>query len=253
VKFCNINFNQRNISDVFERTDKNKTKFIVTVNAQFIVEANTQKRFFEILNNNYTVFDGEVPLITAQIFHYFKKRKYLNQFDFEKVPGSSMVYDFCDFAVKNNYKVFFLGGKAESNCAAVKNIKEKYGIAIDGYSPDFENYPFSDGFNNLCLEKIADFKPDILFVGFGAPKQEYWIDDHFDFLAKVGVKYVVGSGGTFDFVSQRIKRAPIFIQKIGFEGVFRLLQEPSKMRFKRLTDSFKFFKYIYCKPRFTQL
>ena len=119
---------------------------------------------------------------------------------------------------------------------------------IDGYSPEFETYPFSEQFNKVCLEKISDFKPDILFVGFGAPKQEYWIDDNMEFLARAGVKYTIGSGGTFDFVSQKIKRAPVFIQKIGLEGIYRLFQEPSKMRLKRLIDSCKFFKYIWSPP-----
>jgi len=174
-------------------------------------------------------------------------------FDYEMLPGSSIVYDFCDFAVKNNYRVYFLGGHAESNSIAVDNIRKRYNIIIDGYSPEFENYPFSDKFNNSCVEKISDFKPHILFVGFGAPKQEYWIDDHIEFLSKIGVKYAIGSGGTFDFVSKKIKRAPVFIQKIGMEGVFRFFQQPNKMRLKRLIDSSKFFKYIWCKPDFVNV
>jgi N-acetylglucosaminyldiphosphoundecaprenol N-acetyl-beta-D-mannosaminyltransferase len=69
-------------------------------------------------------------------------------------------------------------------------------------------------------------------------------------LSKIGVKYIVGCGGTFDFVANKIKRAPVFIQKIGLEGVYRFLQEPNKVRYKRLFDSFKFFKYIWHKPDF---
>jgi N-acetylglucosaminyldiphosphoundecaprenol N-acetyl-beta-D-mannosaminyltransferase len=177
------------------------------------------------------------------------KERY-QQFDFEKLSGSDMVYDFCEFAQKNNYKIFFLGGKQESNQSAVHSIKEKYNIAIAGYSPNFENYPFSYHFNDSCLNAIKQFKPEILFVGFGAPKQEYWADDNMAILSKVGVKYIVGCGGTFDFVAHKVKRAPVFIQKIGLEGVYRFLQEPNKLRYKRLIDSFKFFKYIWHKPEF---
>jgi len=172
------------------------------------------------------------------------------KFNYEKLAGSDMIYDFCEFAKKHNYKIFFLGGKIANNKIAVEKIREQYDITIIGYSPDFEDYPFSDKFNSSCLEKIVAFKPDILFVGFGAPKQEYWIDDHIALLSEIGVKYAIGCGGTFDFVSQKIKRAPVFIQKIGLEGVYRLFQEPSKMRWKRLVDSCKFFKYIWHKPDF---
>ena len=174
----------------------------------------------------------------------------MSKFDFEKLAGSDIVYDFCEFAKTHNYKIFFLGGKEESNQIAVKIIRAQYGIMITGYSPDFEEYPFSDKFNKTCLEEITAFKPDILFVGFGAPKQEYWIDDHIELLSEIGVKYAIGCGGTFDFVSQKIKRAPVFIQKIGLEGVYRFFQEPSKMRWKRLIDSCRFFKYIWRKPDF---
>jgi N-acetylglucosaminyldiphosphoundecaprenol N-acetyl-beta-D-mannosaminyltransferase len=172
------------------------------------------------------------------------------KFDFDKLSGSDMVYGFCEFAKENDYKVFFLGGKKENNQDAISTIKDRYNIVIAGYSPDFENYPFSDRFNKGCLNAIEQFTPEILFVGFGAPKQEYWADDNMAILSKIGVKYIICCGGTFDFVAQKIKRAPPFMQKIGLEGIYRLLQEPNKLRYKRLIDSFKFFKYIWHKPDF---
>jgi UDP-N-acetyl-D-mannosaminuronic acid transferase (WecB/TagA/CpsF family) len=69
--FCNINFNQKNKHNLFEHShDDNKPKLIITVNAAFIVEANTSKRFFEILNNNYVTFDGLIPYISAKILYF---------------------------------------------------------------------------------------------------------------------------------------------------------------------------------------
>ena len=88
-----------------------------------------------------------------------------------------------------------------------------------------------------------DFSPDYLFVGFGAGKQESWINDNFNLLKELNVKMVVGSGGTFEFVSGKITRAPKLIQKIGLEGVFRLLVEPKMFRLKRIMKSFKIFYY----------
>jgi len=251
MKFCNINFNVNNKSELFKQIYKNKTKIIIPANAALIVKANESERFFNILKNNYVTFDGRVPHFFAKFIFFFNGKKPKNKVYFNKIlSGSDIVYDFCEYSKLNNYKIFFLGGKSENNYIAVNNIKNKYNIIIDGYSPDFEEYPFSDEFNNLCLEKIANFKPEILFVGFGAPKQEYWLDDNKEYISEIGVKYAIGCGGTFDFISQKIKRAPVFIQKIGLEGIFRFFQEPSIMRFRRLIDSFKFFKYIWCKPNF---
>ena len=76
-------------------------------------------------------------------------------------------------------------------------------------------------------------------------KQEYWIDDNRKVLEKIGVQLAIGCGGTFDFVAETIKRAPVFIQEIGMEGIWRLIMEPKWFRLKRILLSFKFFYYAY--------
>lgn len=238
--FCNIDFNIHNLEQLFQRKE-NETKCIATVNAQFIVLANTNKRYMNYINSNYSTFDGEVPLKEAK-----KRESAFN--DFEKLPGSEIVYDFAQYAKDNNLRMFFLGGKQNSNETAVKKIKEKYGIEIEGFSPDFENYPFSEKFTTDCISRIETFKPDIIFVGFGAPKQEFFIEDNIEIFKKLNVKYLIGSGGTFEFVSGIIPRAPKWIQKAGLEGLFRLFQEFNLMRIKRLLYSFRFYKYINRKP-----
>ena len=241
MKFCNLNFNILNKKELFKRSE-NETKCIATVNAQFIVLANTNKRYMDYINNNYATFDGEIPLKVA--------RKRDKEFDnAEKLPGSEIVYDFCQFAKDNSMKVFFLGGYEDSNRDAVKIIKEKYGIQIEGYSPPYEPYPFSITFIENCLTKINNFRPDIIFVGFGAPKQEWFIEENKEYFNKIGVKYLIGSGGTFEFVSGKIKRAPKWVSKLGFESIFRLLQELNISRIKRIFYSFKFFRYIKQTPK----
>lgn len=65
--FCNVNFNVRNKKDLFENIGDGKTKVIVTVNAAFIVEANTSRKFFEILNRSYNTFDGMIPYFAAKL------------------------------------------------------------------------------------------------------------------------------------------------------------------------------------------
>ncbi len=240
--FCNLTFNILHKRDLFIRAD-DELKCILPVNAQVIVLANTNERFLHFINSNYATFDGEIPLKTARVSNaYFK--------DAEKLSGSEIVYDFAQFAKENDLKLFFLGGKADSNAEAVLNIRNAYGVKIDGFSPDFEEYPFSEKFVLSCREKIRAFKPDILFVGFGAPKQEYFIEDNFDFLKSCGVKYALGSGGTFEFVSGKIVRAPRWIQRAGLESLFRFCKEISWMRFRRILYSCKFYRYVKHAPDF---
>ena len=147
-------------------------------------------------------------------------------------------------------KIYFLGGKEDSNKKAVLNIKEKYGIEVGGHSPSYEDYPFSKKFVDDCIKHLKKEKPDIVFIGFGAPKQEFFMRDNLEELTKCGVKFAVGSGGTVDFVSGKIKRAPEKIRKMGLEGVYRLFKEFNKARFKRIIYSFGFFKYVKGKPSF---
>jgi len=243
MKYCNLNINLTNKKELFE-LDKKKTKCIVTLNAQIICLANTNEELFNFVNDNYATIDGEIPLKFAKIL---KRKDFKNV---EKLSGSEIIYDFCEYAKKHNMKLFFLGGLEESNKNAVKKIKEKYNIAVAGFSPQYENYPFSTKFVDNCFREMEKFRPDIVFIGFGAPKQEFFMRDNMERLKKCGVKYAIGSGGTVDFVSGKVKRAPKIISKVGLEGVYRLFQEFNKARVKRLIKSFGFFKYIWKKPKF---
>lgn len=237
--FCNIDFSLIYKSQLFELLNE-KPKFIVTVNAQFIVLANKDKRFMNILNSHFSTFDGEIPLKFARLKKQYRKA--------EAIKGSEIIYDFIEYSKEKKLKMFLLGGKESSNTISIDKIRNEYGVEVDGFSPQFENYPFSDNFNNSCMDRINSFKPDIIFVGFGAPKQEYFIEDHYEEFSEIGVKYVIGCGGTFEFLSGNIKRAPRWISKIGLEGFYRLFKEMNKNRLNRLLVSFKFFKYIVKKP-----
>ncbi len=211
--------------------------FVITANSEFIVKAQKNDRFKRIINENYTTFDGTIP--------YWLAKKKFKQQPLEKISGSDFIYDACIMASNENSKVYLLGGEAESNRLAVEKLKSEYNIQVEGHSPKFEDYPFVTENNDDIKRRIQQFSPDYLFVGFGAIKQEYWIDDHKQFLKDNNVKVVVGSGGTFDFVSGQIKRAPRWIQKCGLEGVYRFLKEPKWFRLKRLLISILVFKYYF--------
>lgn len=241
--FCNIKFNLINRKELFDRKE-NETKCIATVNAQFIVLANQNRRFMNILNSNYTTFDGTIPLKKA--------RKTIEYANAEKLAGSDMIYDFISFAKENNKRIFLLGGLETSNAESVNIIRDKYGVEVDGYSPNYEDYPFSEDFVNSSLTRIERFKPDILFVCFGAPKQEFFMEDNLDFLNRIGVEYIIGAGGTLEFLSGQIKRAPKWVQNAGLEGIYRLIKEFNSKRIKRIIQSFGFYKYINNNPDFEQ-
>lgn len=235
VKLASIKISAYTIKDVFRR-DK-KFKHIITVNSQIAVLANENERLKKIINNGVATIDGQVPLILAKLIN--------KKIDIQKISGSDFIYDACDFAKKNNSKMFLLGGSQISNKLSVQKIKDKYGISVDGFSPDHLPYPFPQKLNTIILDRIRQIKPEFLFVGFGCPKQEYWIDDNKDELVKIGVRWAVGCGGTFEFVSGNIRRSPKWVQRLCLESLYRFLQEPKIFRVRRIFYSMKIFKYIF--------
>lgn len=235
IKFCGLTFNGLDHSTIFQ--ESGQVKFVLTVNSEFIVKAYRDKAFSNLISSNHATFDGQIP--------YFFAKLVAKGLSFKKISGSDLIYDACLYAKNHKKRVFLLGGDAESNRLSVLKLRENYGIEIDGFSPCYSPYPFSVDHDQNILNKIIEYKPDYLFVSFGTPKQEYWIRDHVAFLQQQNVKMVVGCGGTFDFVSGRIKRAPRVIQKVGLEGIWRLLSEPKLFRLKRVLVSLKFFPIFY--------
>jgi len=236
IKFAGLQFQVLTRSDILN-TDLN-FKFLTTANAEIIVRANEQIDYRGILLKSLSCFDGQIPFLLAKMLNPFKK--------FEKISGSDLIYDVCAYALAHNERLFLLGGQVDSNQKAVSILKEKFpDLDVSGFSPRFSPYPFPDDIENQIKNHILYFKPHFIFVGFGAYKQEKWIDDHRDFLKNLGVKLAVGSGGTFEFVSGKLPRAPRFLQLIGLEGVFRFFVEPSAFRLKRLFVSLKIFYYAF--------
>ncbi|WP_212000349.1 WecB/TagA/CpsF family glycosyltransferase [Chitinophaga sp. HK235] len=234
IRFAGLTFRGLNKEDLLK--DFDKIKFVVTVNAEFIVESGRNERLRNIINNNISTFDGQIPYVLAKLANRSKT--------FHKISGSSLIYDVCSYCRMHNKRLFLLGGSTDSNRMAQERLKSVYGIPIDGFSPDFHPYPFPPALNADLIKRIAAFKPDFLFVGFGVLKQEFWIDDHLDALEKLGVGLVVGCGGTFELASSRVKRAPVIVQKVGMESLFRFLMEPKWFRMKRILKSFLVFRYV---------
>jgi N-acetylglucosaminyldiphosphoundecaprenol N-acetyl-beta-D-mannosaminyltransferase len=237
IKAFNITFKGLTKDFILSLLKKTNTLNIITpVNAELIVLANENERFREILNKNISTIDGQIPYL-------FLKIKYRN-LKFEKLSGSDLIFDICKKASELKLKVFLLGGLEISNKIAQQKLKELFpNLIISGYSPPYSPYPFAKEHNENILKIIEDFSPDVLFVAFGAPKQEFWIDDNKTLLEKIGIKLAVSVGGTFEIVAGIERRAPKFIQKIGLESIWRLYQNPK--RFKRFIRNFKFFKYAF--------
>ena len=141
----------------------------------------------------------------------------------ERVSGIDLVTHICGRATDKGYAVFLLGalpGVAEEAARALRSRCPELRVVgtHHGYFPPEEEPE--------VVRRIAEAKPDILFVGLGAPRQEKWIRQH---MAALQVPVSIGVGGTFDVLAGRAKRAPEWMQRAGLEWLYRLLREPSRL------------------------
>lgn len=242
INFAGLTFRGLRAADIFPHPGK--FKFIVTVNADLIVISSQENRFANLISNNIATIDGQITFWLAKLLS--KPR----QINFEKISGSSFSYDLLQYASDNKLRVFFLGASSSANELAIFKAKDQFGIDVMGYSPPLSSYPFSSSWNEVTLDRIFQHSPHILLVAFGSPKQEYWIEDNIQSLKDAGVQLAIGCGGTLDFLSGSISRAPLTIQKIGLEGLYRLAMQPSWFRLKRIAKSFLVFPIVFWKHFF---
>lgn len=144
-----------------------------------------------------------------------------------RVTGLDLLPKFTQVCAQKHFSLFLLGAKPGVGTKLAEHFKASYpGLHICGtYTPPMAAR-FSDEENERMIEMINTQSPDILWVSLSAPKQDYWIAEHFD---KLNAKVVIGVGGAFEVSAGLIARAPVWMQKAGLEWLFRFLQEPGRL------------------------
>lgn len=147
------------------------------------------------------------------------------------------LYLFNEAKIKK-YTFYFYGADSVTLNNLITNLKIKFPYLriVGSYAPPFRE--LSDYEKNAIVKKINSIKPDFLMVGLGTPKQDYWIYENKSIILGT---IMIASGATFDFFGGRIKFAPNFIRKSGFEWLYRLFSKDFKRLFKRYTFHYLIF------------
>lgn len=155
-----------------------------------------------------------------------------------RVTGADLFVELCAHAAERKLRVFLLGASPGVAASAAARLRAASpGLTVAGtYSPPpgFEHSPTETA--NM-IEMVNAARPDILFLGLGAPKQEFWASAHLDSLDTGPVLCV---GGAFDFVAGRTVRAPRRIQAAGLEWAWRLAHEPRRLWRRYLVQDARF-------------
>ena len=151
----------------------------------------------------------------------------------ERVAGVDLFHELLAMSAKRDFPVFLLGATDEVVSKTVSKVKaQNPNLNIAGYN---DGYFWDD--EEAVVTKIRESGAKLLFVAITSPKKENFINKWQD---KLGVDFVMGVGGTFDVVAGKVKRAPQWMQKVGLEWLYRVIQEPGRMWKRYLKTNTKF-------------
>lgn len=211
-----------------------KPCYITNPNVDIVIKYNSDPEFKRYYDEGALCVADGVPILWAARFLGTPLK--------EKISGSDLVPKVCALANLRGFKLFFLGGRpGAADAAKAKLLETLKDIKVVGtYAP-----PFGFEKDEAELQKInrmiKEAKPDILFVGLGAPKQERWIKRYHQ---ELGVPVSMGVGVTFEFIAGIVKRAPKWMQSVGLEWFWRLCMEPGRLWKRYLIDDMQFFGII---------
>ncbi len=189
--------------------------YVSTVNVAVLMMARSRpplRRFIE--DASLVVADGQ-PLVWASRWFSVPLP--------ERVAGIAIVDELCRSASEKNFGVYFLGGRRHVLHDLERRMQFRHPkLKICGLADGF--FPASEAPRRAAA--VRQSGAEILFVGMGVPRQEYFLQAHWDCL---GANVAVGVGGSFEVLAGLRKRAPRVLQRAGLEWLFRLLQEPRRL------------------------
>lgn len=219
-----------------DKSIKNKTHLHhVVVNAAKMVHMQKDRELYEsVVSSDIINADGQAVVWASKV---------LGQPLSERVAGIDLMQNLVKLAYEKNYKVFFFGAKEE----VVSEVVSHY---TNIYSPEviagYRNGYFKKEDEQAIAQEIADSGADILFVAISSPTKEIFLNTYKDI---IDTPFIMGVGGSFDVVSGKVERAPIWMQNAGLEWFYRFLQEPGRM-WKRYLYTNSMFLWLVFKEKF---
>jgi len=201
--------------EIVRRIEKDERGYVCTVNVAYLMTMRRNPRLQRFVDRAaLTVADG-IPIVWASRWQGTPLP--------ERVAGIDLMACICDRAPRHGLRVGLLGATADVVEAAATRLRRSHpGLDLCGA---FQGY-FSPEEAPQMAHAVRACRAQILFVGMGVPRQEVFLEDHWDAL---GVPCAMGVGGSFDVIAGRQTRAPKLVQRAGLEWAFRLAQEPRRL------------------------
>lgn len=193
-------------------------QYVCVANVHTVTESQHDKRLRQINNAAGMVTPDGMPLVWVS--------HWLGQKQVARVYGPDLLLAACKRSLQTGWSHYFYGGGEGVAERLVERLCDQFpGINIVGVDcPPFK--PLTVEEDQAAVERINASGADILWVGLGAPKQEYWMAEH---LGSIHAPVMIGVGAAFDFHAGIKKQAPLWMQRSGLEWLFRLASEPKRL------------------------
>ena len=208
--------------------DDLRGKYICVSNVHTTVMSYENEEYRKIQNGAAMALPDGAPLSS------YSRRKGYKQA--QRVTGPDLMLELFAISKEKGYRHYFYGATEETLQSMKEVLERDYpGIQIAGmYAPPFRALtPQEDA---QIVAKINESRPDFIWIGLGAPKQEEWMHQHMGQLQGV----LIGVGAGFDYLAGYIKRAPRWMQRMSLEWLYRLLQDPKRLWRRYFTSNVKF-------------
>lgn len=235
MNFCNIlglnvavtNMNET-LKYIEDKLDELRGKYICITNVHTTVMAYEDDNYKNIQNKAALILPDGNPLSSLSRKRGFKEAK--------RVTGPDLMQEIFKISEEKGYKHYFYGSTEDTLSQLNIKLKERYPkLNISGmYSPAFKSNVSLE--NEKKIKEINASNPDFIWIGLGAPKQEIWMSLHEGKLNGV----MIGVGAGFDYFADKIKRAPMWMQKYSLEWLYRLIQEPRRLFMRYFITNSKF-------------
>ena len=235
LQHCEIlktNINVTNMSDTIKyiggHLDDLRGKYICVSNVHTTVMSYENEEYRKIQNGAAMALPDGAPLSS------YSRRKGYKQA--QRVTGPDLMLELFAISKEKGYRHYFYGATEETLQSMREVLERDYpGIEIAGmYAPPFRALTSQE--DAQIVAKINESRPDFIWIGLGAPKQEEWMYQHMGQLQGV----LIGVGAGFDYLAGYIKRAPRWMQRMSLEWLYRLLQDPKRLWRRYFTSNVKF-------------
>ena len=211
-----------------EKLEDWRGKYICVANVHTTVTAHDDPTYQAVQNGAVMALPDGGPLS-----QFSREQGYV---DAARVTGPDLMKEMLKESADKHYRHYFYGSTQETLDILKATIEKNYpGAVIAGmYSPPFR--PLTPEEDAAVIRRINETKPDFVWVGLGAPKQERWMAAHEDKVQAV----MVGVGAAFDYEAGNIRRAPMWMQRHNLEWLYRLMQDPKRLFKRYLTTNIKY-------------